>query len=898
MAASGPHQGEGGRRQRDRARGPGRGAAQQERATCLRPGQDRVQPGAAGRPRPAAEDLGPRRRRAAAAAGLAEPLPRAQAGEDLRGPPGRHHAVGRRRPVGAACRRRALATGRRARRPRPPARARPETAAPRRDDAKGRALGRPRGPAAAPDPAIGSRSGEAGAPAGVPGVRRRRPSPTTRLDAPAATGGSYGVQLASSPVEADANAAFAKLKKKYPAQLGAADGDGPQGRDGRQAGLSRAGRQHEPGRGQGALRAAAGRRRLLLRGAQLMKAFVCGCAGAGVGAERAGLPRRGAALGPHPVPPQRGLAGPAPRARVRVPRDRRPRGRPRAGRPGGRARAAPRAAALAPLSRRGALRRAPRRRPRPRPAPGPARRRADRAGPAGLRRHGGLRPGARPAGRGRELGDRRPRLRPRPRHRRGAGRRLGGGADGRGRSAGGQAHARATGAPRSTATSTCRSWTRTARRCARDFAPFRALNRLPMAMTAHIVFRALDPDRPVTTSRRAIDEVVRGEIGFDGLLLSDDLSMEALKGTPRRARRRGLRGRLRHPAPLQRQRWPRPGPSLRPRRCSRPRRRARRGGPGAAGRAGAARPRARPRRLRGRDAPPSPEARARARPQPRRAGRDACRPRPGPRQAMPSHCARAERLAEQHGSPASAATAGSTLSSTPKVCRGRRRRAYISSEKGRALDSSATPRPSGSRLGSRSAAPARATPNGQHGQGRHGGADRHRVGPAQPPGPLAEHDVERPGEGGRRPRRPGRPGRARLGRAACAPTGRISARPSIAVADPQGVERPPRRQGGDRQRARELDRDRDAEGHGAQRHVEQQVQGAERDPVERQGAAGGASSRRRHGRQTREEQQRGKADPQRRRALGAERWEEPLGEGRAHAHGHDAAHHGGDGPER
>ena len=67
----------------------------------------------------------------------------------------------------------------------------------------------------------------------------------------------------------------------------------------------------------------------------------------------------------------------------------------------------------------------------------------------------------------------------------------------------------------------------------RDFAPFRALNHLPMAMTAHVVFRALDPDRPVTTSKRAIDDAVRGEIGFDGLLLSDDLSMEALKGTLR-----------------------------------------------------------------------------------------------------------------------------------------------------------------------------------------------------------------------------------------------------------------------------------------------------------------------------------------------------------------------------
>ena len=65
----------------------------------------------------------------------------------------------------------------------------------------------------------------------------------------------------------------------------------------------------------------------------------------------------------------------------------------------------------------------------------------------------------------------------------------------------------------------------------RDFAPFRALAGLPMAMTAHIVFRALDPDRPVTTSKHVVDTVIRGEIGFDGLLLSDDLSMEALKGT-------------------------------------------------------------------------------------------------------------------------------------------------------------------------------------------------------------------------------------------------------------------------------------------------------------------------------------------------------------------------------
>ena len=65
----------------------------------------------------------------------------------------------------------------------------------------------------------------------------------------------------------------------------------------------------------------------------------------------------------------------------------------------------------------------------------------------------------------------------------------------------------------------------------RDFAPFRALADLPMAMTAHIVYRALDPDRPATTSRTVIEDVIRGAIGFDGLLVSDDLSMEALRGT-------------------------------------------------------------------------------------------------------------------------------------------------------------------------------------------------------------------------------------------------------------------------------------------------------------------------------------------------------------------------------
>ena len=64
-----------------------------------------------------------------------------------------------------------------------------------------------------------------------------------------------------------------------------------------------------------------------------------------------------------------------------------------------------------------------------------------------------------------------------------------------------------------------------------DFAPFRALADAPMAMTAHVVFTAVDPDACVTLSRHAIGQVIRGHIGFDGLLMSDDLSMKALGGT-------------------------------------------------------------------------------------------------------------------------------------------------------------------------------------------------------------------------------------------------------------------------------------------------------------------------------------------------------------------------------
>jgi beta-N-acetylhexosaminidase len=64
-----------------------------------------------------------------------------------------------------------------------------------------------------------------------------------------------------------------------------------------------------------------------------------------------------------------------------------------------------------------------------------------------------------------------------------------------------------------------------------DFAAFQPLADLPMAMTAHVVFSALDPAHPATTSATIIREVIRGVIGFQGLLMSDDVSMNALAGT-------------------------------------------------------------------------------------------------------------------------------------------------------------------------------------------------------------------------------------------------------------------------------------------------------------------------------------------------------------------------------
>jgi len=65
---------------------------------------------------------------------------------------------------------------------------------------------------------------------------------------------------------------------------------------------------------------------------------------------------------------------------------------------------------------------------------------------------------------------------------------------------------------------------------AHDFTPFAGLERIHAAMTAHVVYEAIDPDHPATTSPKVISEIIRGELGFDGLLMTDDVSMKALSG--------------------------------------------------------------------------------------------------------------------------------------------------------------------------------------------------------------------------------------------------------------------------------------------------------------------------------------------------------------------------------
>ena len=64
-----------------------------------------------------------------------------------------------------------------------------------------------------------------------------------------------------------------------------------------------------------------------------------------------------------------------------------------------------------------------------------------------------------------------------------------------------------------------------------DFAPFKALNDQALGMSAHVIFESIDPDLPATLSPKVIGDVIRGEIGFEGLLMTDDLNMNALQGT-------------------------------------------------------------------------------------------------------------------------------------------------------------------------------------------------------------------------------------------------------------------------------------------------------------------------------------------------------------------------------
>ena len=64
-----------------------------------------------------------------------------------------------------------------------------------------------------------------------------------------------------------------------------------------------------------------------------------------------------------------------------------------------------------------------------------------------------------------------------------------------------------------------------------DFRPFRHLADMPMAMTAHVVFEAIDASGPATTSRKVFRRIVRGELAYDGLVMTDDLSMKALSGS-------------------------------------------------------------------------------------------------------------------------------------------------------------------------------------------------------------------------------------------------------------------------------------------------------------------------------------------------------------------------------
>jgi beta-N-acetylhexosaminidase len=73
-----------------------------------------------------------------------------------------------------------------------------------------------------------------------------------------------------------------------------------------------------------------------------------------------------------------------------------------------------------------------------------------------------------------------------------------------------------------------------------DFRPFRLLNDMPLGITAHVSYEAIDRGTPGTLSRAVIRRLIRGQIGFDGLLMTDDLSMAALSGSPAERARKAI----------------------------------------------------------------------------------------------------------------------------------------------------------------------------------------------------------------------------------------------------------------------------------------------------------------------------------------------------------------------
>lgn len=73
-----------------------------------------------------------------------------------------------------------------------------------------------------------------------------------------------------------------------------------------------------------------------------------------------------------------------------------------------------------------------------------------------------------------------------------------------------------------------------------DFRPFRLLNDMPLGITAHVSYEAIDRGTPGTLSRAVIQRLIRGQIGFDGLLMTDDLSMAALSGSPAERARKAI----------------------------------------------------------------------------------------------------------------------------------------------------------------------------------------------------------------------------------------------------------------------------------------------------------------------------------------------------------------------